>query len=234
MTPAEYHALARQIRPAFQAKMRKEQLAESLEDSLCRAYLPLAHWVRRQKQPGKALVLGVNGAQGSGKSTLCGFLKLILREAYGYNVAGISLDDLYKTRAERQRMAREIHPLFATRGVPGTHDVELGLRLITALVRPDGGQIAIPAFDKAEDDRRPQHEWPLFQGPADVVVFEGWCVGTRPQADNALSQPVNELERREDWSGIWRRHVNRQLEGPYAKLFALLDRLVFLQVPDMD
>lgn len=234
MNPQEYATLAQRIRPAFRAKLREERLDLTLEDVLCRVYLPLAAWTQRHKQPGKALVLGVNGAQGCGKSTLCEFLKLILREAYGYNVAGFSLDDLYKTRAERQTLAREIHPLFATRGVPGTHDVDLGLRTLRALAAPDAGPVALPAFDKAEDDRRPPAEWPLFQGPADVVIFEGWCVGSRPQAGSALCEPANDLERREDQFGIWRRHVNRQLETSYAQLFAQLDLLIFIQVPDMD
>jgi len=229
-----YAALAERIRPAFQAQMRENKLSLELEEALCRAYLPLAAWAHRQKQAGKPLVLGVNGAQGSGKSTLCAFLRLILREAYGYNVAGFSLDDLYKTRAERQRMAAEIHPLFATRGVPGTHDVALGLRTLRALLAPDGGTVALPTFDKAKDERRPQAEWPLFQGPADVVIFEGWCVGLRPQAAGELCRPLNDLERREDPFGVWRRQVNRQLETAYAALFAQLDRLVFIQVPSMD
>jgi D-glycerate 3-kinase len=214
--------------------MVAENLALALEDSLSRTYLALADWVHRQKPPGKTLVLGVNGAQGSGKSTLCVFLKLILREAYGYNVAGFSIDDLYKTRAERQRMAAEIHPLFATRGVPGSHDVALGLQTLRALRSPLSSTTALPAFDKANDDRRPLAEWLLFDGPADVIVFEGWCMGTRPQACCALFEPVNELERREDRFGVWRRHVNRQLETDYAQLFAALDKLVFIQVPGME
>ena len=234
MNEQDYAALARRVRPAFLALMAAEKLEPALEDSLCRAYLPLADWVRRQKRPGQPLLLGVNGAQGSGKSTLCAFLALILREAYGYKVAGFSLDDLYKTRAERERMAREIHPLFATRGVPGSHDVALGLDLLAALLAPAGGAVALPCFDKATDDRRPPAQWRKFQGPADVVVFEGWCVGSRPQAEAELAAPVNALERLEDPQGVWRREVNRQLQGPYAALFARLDRLIFIQVPGMD
>jgi D-glycerate 3-kinase len=227
-------ALAQRIRPALLAQMHAENLDAALEKSLCQAYMPLARWVHRQKPHGQALLLGVNGAQGSGKSTLCEFLKLILREAYGYNVAGFSIDDLYKTRAERQRMAASIHPLFATRGVPGTHDVALGLRTLHALRAHEGGATSLPSFDKACDERRPVAEWPLFAGPADVVIFEGWCVGSRPQAACAIFEPVNDLERREDAFGIWRRYANRQLETDYAKLFAQLDKLVFIRVPDMD
>jgi len=234
MNLEDHAALARRIRPAFLAKLRDERLDASLEDSLGRTYLPLARWVHLQKSPGKPLLVGVNGAQGAGKSTLCEFLRLILRDAYGYNVAVFALDDLYKTHAERQRMAREVHPLFATRSVPGTHDVALGLETLQALLAPKVGPIALPSFDKAQDDRRPQPEWPLFQGPADIVLFEGWCVGTRPQAACELFRPVNALEHREDPFGLWRRTVNRHLAEDYAALFAKLDRLVFIQVPDMD
>jgi len=214
--------------------MRQEKLAGEMEDSLRRVYLPLALWAIRQKQTGKALVLGINGAQGAGKSTLCGFLRFILEQGYGFKVASLSLDDFYHTRAERQRLAHTIHPLLATRGAPGTHDVGLARRALQALISPDGIPTALPLFDKAMDDRRPRAEWPLFQGPADVLLFEGWCLGTRPQAESALAQPVNDLERDEDPAGIWRRHVNQQLQGPYAKLFAQLDKLVFIQVPSMD
>ena len=37
-----------------------------------------------------------------------------------------SMDDLYLGRAARVDLARRIHPLLATRGVPGTHDPMLG------------------------------------------------------------------------------------------------------------
>jgi D-glycerate 3-kinase len=182
----------------------------------------------------ETLVVGVNGAQGSGKSTLCDFLALVLEEGYGCRVAGFSIDDLYKTRAERERLAREVHPLLATRGVPGTHDVGLGLATLAALkASGPGDTTALPAFDKARDDRRPEAEWPKFRGRPDVIVFEGWCVGTVPQSPDALPEPVNELERDEDADGTWRRHVDRQLQGDYARLFAELDLLVMLEVPGM-
>ncbi|MFM8333516.1 MAG: hypothetical protein ACKN9T_17705 [Candidatus Methylumidiphilus sp.] len=234
MTLEQYANLAQQIRPAFQAKMREERLPVAAEAALSRCYLPLAHWLHTQKPAGRTLVLGVNGAQGSGKSTLCAFLTLILREAYGYNVAGLSIDDLYLTRAERLHRAQTVHPLFATRGVPGTHDVAWGLRLLDALTGQASGPVALPCFDKAADDRRPEATWPLAQAPADVVILEGWCVGLKPQAEAALDEPVNDLERDEDSAGVWRRQVNRQLAGPYAELFARLDRLLFLRVPSFD
>ena len=133
----------------------------------------------------------------------------------------LSLDDLYLTRAERDDLARTIHPLFATRGPPGTHDVELGLATLAALDR--GEPVALPRFDKAIDDR--VSTGPIHHAPPEcrLVIFEGWCVGAIAQGQAALSRPVNALERDEDPDAVWRGYVNDQLGGPYHELFARLD-----------
>ena len=188
---------------------------------------PLAERLARKAAPG-GLTVGICGAQASGKSTLTAVLRRLL-EKRGLKVAALSLDDLYLTRAERQALARDVHPLLATRGVPGTHDAAFGQRLLGELRRP--GTITAPAFDKAQDDRIPG---PVFEGPADVVLFEGWCVGARPQPSEALVQPVNELERRDDADGRWRRFVNEALGGPYQSLFDALDLLVLLKAPSFE
>jgi len=125
-------------------------------------------------------------------------------------------------------LAARVHPLLATRGPPGTHDIALGEAVIAALSRP--GAVAIPSFDKASDDRRPRADWPVFEGPADIVIFEGWCVGAVPQAAEALNEPVNALERDEDQDRVWRRYANDALAA-YQPLFARLDRLILLKAP---
>lgn len=174
------------------------------------------------------LTLGISGAQGSGKSTLVAGLAQRL-EGEGLRVATLSLDDLYLTRAERQRLAREVHPLFATRGVPGTHDVALGLATIAALAR--GEAAPLPRFDKGRDDRAPESEWLRAPAGTDVLLLEGWCLGAVPQPEADLVRPVNTLEAAEDVGGIWRAHANAALAGPYRQLFAAIDRLVLLAAP---
>lgn len=176
--------------------------------------------------PRLPLVVGICGAQGSGKSTLAGYLVQRL-ERQGSRVETLSLDDLYKTRAERQTMAREVHPLLATRGVPGTHDVALGLQTIAALER--GEAVPLPRFDKGADDRAPHDTWPLAPAGTQVLLLEGWCVGARPEAD--VSAPVNALEEVEDPQASWRSHANAALAGDYQALFARLDLLVLLAAP---
>jgi D-glycerate 3-kinase len=233
LSAADYQHRAAAIRPALTALMKQERLNHVLLEPLCRAYLPLAAWMRREKPAGRALLVGVNGAQGAGKSTLTAFVKLILQESFGLRVAALSIDDLYRPHAEREQLAHDVHPLLATRGVPGTHDAEWGVRLLEELRSDAGKPVIIPSFDKSRDDRKPQMEWQIVAQPVDVVILEGWCVGARPQTEPELDQPINELEQREDADGVWRRFVNQQLAGDYARWFAMLDRLVMLKVPDM-
>jgi D-glycerate 3-kinase len=179
--------------------------------------------------PERMVVLGISGAQGSGKTTLVAALAERLAGA-GRRVASLSLDDLYLTRCQRQRLAREVHPLFATRGVPGTHDVALGLETIAALER--GKPAALPRFDKACDDRALVADWPLAPAGTQVLLLEGWCLGARPQPD--VTRPVNALEAAGDPDGIWRAHANAALAGDYQRLFARIDCLVLLAAPDWE
>lgn len=191
-------------------------LTERIEDALRSAsHLPL--------------VVGICGAQGSGKSTLTAHLAQRLG-ASGRRVAALSLDDLYKTRAERLAMARTVHPLFATRGVQGTHDIALGLDTLAALGR--GEASPLPRFDKGADDRVPRESWPLAPADTQVLLLEGWCLGAVPQTD--LLAPVNALEAEEDPQGIWRSHANAALAGEYQRLFARIDLLVLLAAPGWD
>lgn len=194
----------------------------------------LAHWVMAQKQPSQPLTLGLSGAQGSGKSTLARLLGWTLQHQYGLTVATLSLDDFYLTRKQRQALAETVHPLLVSRGVPGTHDLSLAFAVLQHLKSGNPQPIALPRFDKALDDRCPESTWPVFQGAADVIIFEGWCVGVSAQAEADLQSPVNSLESEEDKALIWRHFVNRQLQSGYDKLYGLLDRLIFLKVPGMD
>lgn len=180
---------------------------------------------------GETLIVGLCGSQGSGKSTLAAAMQSQLSER-GFKIANLSLDDVYLPLHARAELARNMHPLFKTRGVPGTHDVALALNVLRAL--RGTGVVALPRFDKAVDDRRPSEEWPRVQAPVDIVVFEGWCVGAVPESEAALRAPVNELERNEDAQGIWRRYSNTALANEYQTLFAELDLLVLLAAPSFD
>ena len=195
---------------------------------------PVAAALRRRRVAlGRPLVAGLCGSQGSGKSTMAAFLKRLL-ETGGLTTAVVSLDDLYLTQDQRRALGRTVHPLLATRGVPGTHDPGLGLALIDVLTDPSGAEVSLPRFDKAKDDRAPGAAWPRVRAPVDIVLLEGWCVGAVPQAEDDLAEPVNALERDEDADGTWRAYVNAQLGGDYARLFGRMDVLMLLQAPSFE
>lgn len=197
---------------------------------------PLAERIERLRvSAGRPVLVGISGAQGSGKTTFARFLSKWLCRQMNLSAVCFSLDDVYLTRAERQALAHRAHPLLETRGVPGTHDVVLAHRILDALTHPGAARkVAVPAFDKATDDRAPERDWRSVDAPVDVVLFEGWCVGARPQSPEALGNPVNGLEAAKDRDAAWRTLVNERLRTDYAGLFARLDLLVMLRVPSFD
>ncbi|WP_432696611.1 hypothetical protein ACQUQP_19050 [Marinobacterium sp. YM272] len=235
LTAEERGQALQAVEQAFAPTLKSLEVDIGLKELFEHVYVPLAAWlVERQRGQDKPLVIGINGAQGAGKSTLFNLLEVIMEEGFGLRVVGFSIDDLYKTRAEREELARQVHPLMKTRGVPGTHDVELGIELLQSLVNAGAETLTkIPVFDKSIDDRCPPTVWQEWLGPADVIVFEGWCVGAQAQTEEELAEAVNQLEQDEDPDGTWRRYVNEQLAGPYQRLFEQLDLLLMLKVPSM-
>ena len=173
--------------------------------------------------------VGLAGGQGAGKSTLSSAIVAAGRH-FGLRVVSLSIDDFYLTRSEREALADRVHPLLATRGPPGTHDVPLCESVMDAL--DADGVVTVPVFDKGLDNRAPQTL--NVQAPADIVLLEGWCVGARPEPEDRLHPPINALEADSDSQGLWRRHINEALATDYARLFGQLDCLIFLRVPNLD
>ncbi len=235
LTRERLAALAERCRPAFVAECRAMRIDEDLSPLLESLYLPLAAWLRaRRGDHGSTQVVGVCGAQGSGKSTLCRLLGTVLETGFGEPAVALSIDDIYETRERREELAAEVHPLFVTRGVPGTHDVALGIDIVGRLISLGEDQaIPLPVFDKAADTRLAPDRWRCQRGPVASVLFEGWCVGAVPESEAALADPINVLEREEDREGVWRRTVNERLRGDYQRLFALIDVLILLRVDGM-
>ena len=215
------------------ALIRSQFLPAAYRQMVDRVHRPAAERIAETRRAlGRPIVAGLCGSQGSGKSTMGLFLKALLEER-GLKTAILSLDDLYLTLPERERLGAEVHPLLKTRGVPGTHDVGLGFALLDILA--DGpAEVSMPRFDKAEDTRAPSDKWPRVWSPVDVILFEGWCVGALPQDEADLTTPINALEQDEDADGAWRRYVNARLKTDYAALFARIDILALLQAPSFD
>lgn len=180
------------------------------------------------------MLFALNGCQGSGKSTLCAYLQQVLVRDHGLRTVCLSLDDVYLSTAGRAELARTVHPLFATRGVPGTHDLALLHRTLDALLGVQPGAVALPRFDKTTDNPVPDVQWPKVETPVDIVLLEGWCLGASAQSAQALAAPVNALEAQEDADGEWRGYVNAVVAEQYPELYARVDSWAMLAAPHFD
>ena len=174
------------------------------------------------------------GGQGSGKTTLSEFVQLVLQKGYDMKTTGFSIDDIYKTKKEREKLSNSIHPLCRIRGVPGTHDIQLGLEILESLSKAGSNTVTpIPSFSKLLDQHKPREDWFSYKGKPDFIFFDAWCGGARPVSENNWKLPMNSLEKEEDPDGVWSKWSNRELAGDYQDLFSRFDLLLMIQVPSM-
>lgn len=179
-----------------------------------------------------ASLVGLSGLQGSGKSTLARQIAAAGRTR-GIRIEILALDDFYFGRRARAALARAVHPLLATRGVPGTHDLALLEATLRELRDATPRKPAhIPRFDKGRDTRLAPSRWTRITRAPQLILLEGWCVGVPPQRARELARPTNALEHREDARGAWRKYVNEQLAGDYARLWRQQEALVVLAAPN--
>lgn len=182
---------------------------------------------QRALHPGRPVLIGVAGAQGSGKTTACKLLEMSNRPRFAH----FSLDDVYWSKEEREDLARLLHPLFVTRGPPGTHDLDLARRTISELMNavPKGG-VELPRFDKKRDEPESRIDWPVYRGVPEAVLFDGWCLGALAPA---ASKPLNPVEAI-DSDSRWRDAQGTFLREDYAPFFALFDAIVYLRPPSWE
>ena len=183
--------------------LRKEKIFDkSTADkitNLKKTYIPISFWIENKyKKKGKTLFLGFSGGQGSGKTTVAKILKIILKKFFKRKIHVSSIDDFYKTLKDRNKMSYTIHPLFKTRGVPGTHDINLIKKFFYFIKKKKFKKTKLPKFDKSIDDRLKKKYWFNIKERPEIVILEGWCVGARPQSNSLIKKPINILEKYED------------------------------------
>lgn len=216
-----------------QAFLERNQLPTAYLDAAKQWFSPIVDHIITEYNDNKTpKVVGINGCQGSGKSTLADYLCTAVSDQLNLKTVALSLDDFYLTKSERNDLANRIHPLLATRGVPGTHDVELAISCVKHLLA--GQKALITRFDKSIDDRVPHDQLQSIEEPLGLIVLEGWCLNALPQKSEALPNAINALEKEEDTDAIWRNYVNQALINEYPALFNLVDELIMLQAPSFD
>ena len=196
--------------------------------------IPVCFWIFKKASKKKPLILGLSGGQGIGKTTISSIITLILKKYFKLNIFKISIDDFYKTRKERFLLSKKIHPLLMTRGVPGTHDINIMLNFFKRVKKNNFKSLKLPKFNKAIDDRCKKSSWYTIKKRPDIIIFEGWCVGAMAQKNSMLKKSINSLEKTNDQNLIWRKFVNNQLKTKYKKLFEHLDNLLYLKAKNFN
>ena len=167
--------------------------------------IPACFWISSKAKSKHPFILGLVGGQGTGKTTTSSILEIILKKYFKLNVFKISIDDFYKTRKERLNLSKKIHPLLMTRGVPGTHDINIMLDFFKKSKSRNFKPFKLPKFNKAIDDRCKKNQW------------------------YTLKKSINSMEKSKDTKLIWRKYVNNELKSKYKKLYDQLDCLIYLK-----
>ena len=200
------------------------------KEKMIRSFLvPTSFWIASKASKKNPYIVGLAGGQGAGKTTITSIISIILRKYFKLNVFVISIDDFYKTRKERYLLSKKIHPLLITRGVPGTHDINIMLDFFKKAKSKKFKSLKLPKFNKAIDDRYKKKLWYSIKKRPDIIIFEGWCVGAKAEKNNTLKKAINSLEKTDDKKLIWRKFVNQHLKSKYKKLFNQLICLLFLK-----
>ena len=191
--------------------------------------IPLCFWISEKADKKRPYFVGLAGGQGTGKTTISSLIKIILTKYFKLKVFKISIDDFYKTRKERLILSNRIHPMLLTRGVPGTHDINMMLNFFRKAKSKKFKRLKLPTFNKANDDRFSKKKWYDLKSKPDVIIFEGWCVGAKSEKNNSLRKTINSMEKVKDQKQIWRKYVNQQLKSKYKNLYSQLNCLIYLK-----
>ena len=196
--------------------------------------IPLCFWISKKADKKRPYFVGLAGGQGTGKTTSSSLIKIILTKYFKLKVFKISIDDFYKTRKERISLSKRVHPMLLTRGVPGTHDVNMMLNFFKKAKSKKFKRLKLPTFNKAIDDRFNKKRWYDLKEKPDVIIFEGWCVGAKAEKINTLNKTINLMEKNKDKKKIWRKYVNQQLKSKYKNLYSQLNCLIYLRAKNFN
>ncbi len=199
----------------------------TISEMLEKLWLPLAMklaWHRQQIS--RPFIQGILGGQGTGKTTTCKAVCLILQNL-GYHSLSLSLDDLYKTYSDRLQLQQQ-DPRLIWRGPPGTHDVELGIAILDK-IRHQEFPVAVPRFDKSAHNGAGERTTPEIVSQVDILLFEGWFVGVRPIDPVAFENAPPPIVTAADKA--FARDMNQKLHD-YLPLWQKLDSLILFYPQD--
>ncbi len=206
----------------FLTLSHKELTGYDLSNKIAKSYIDLFNQIKNKK------TLMIAGSQGSGKSTLSIQIKKYFEKFYFKSVVILSIDDFYLSTYQRKQLSKKLKTnLFDTRGVPCTHNLKLLIETVDKLKR-NNFPVYIPIFDKITDNKK-KHNRKINK--ADLIILEGWCVGSKPINPEYLKKNINDLEKISDPNLIWRTAYNQALVE-YQKLFNKFNYYIFIKLPN--
>ncbi len=223
-----YKAVKKDCLKFIKSQETKNDKFKNKEIMIKKYLIPVSCWISKKCKT-TPYFIGLAGGQGTGKTTISSILKIILTKYFKLKVFKISIDDLYKTRKDRMSLSKKIHPMLLTRGVPGTHDINIMIKFFENLKNKKFKKLKLPKFDKSIDDRRSKKFWYTINKRPDVIILEGWCVGAKSENNKSLKRNVNSLEKTNDKMMIWRKFVNNNLKNSYKNLFSQINCLIYLK-----
>ena len=206
----------------FLVTSHKKLTGSALTYEIAKSYIDLFSRIKDKK------TLMISGSQGSGKSTLSLQIKKYFKKYYSKNVVILSIDDFYLSSHQRKLLAKKYKTnLFETRGVPGTHNLKLLSQTIRNL-KSNKFPLFLPVFDKVADNKK---KYQRKVNKVDLIILEGWCVGSKPIDPNYLKKNINDLEKIEDSNLLWRTAYNKALVE-YQKVFKKFSYFIFIKIPN--
>ena len=185
-------------------------------------YLPIFSYINNNNN-NKFLIAG---SQGIGKTTFLKIIKDVFENELEKNVFSINLDNYYYDKQFRKKIAKKIHPLFNTRGVPGTHNIKQLNKDVDSFMNSKY-PINIPIYDKLNDKKLKKNN--IIKKDCSILILEGWCVGCPPLNAKYLNKDINFLEKKFDKKKKWRNYYNIQLQSDYKKLFKKFNSTIYLR-----
>ena len=206
----------------FIALSHKELTGSDLSNKISKSYIGLFNQIKNKK------TLMIAGSQGSGKSTLSLQIKKYFEKFFFKNVVILSIDDFYLSSYQRKQLAKKFKTnLFETRGVPSTHNLKLLNETVDKL-KENKFPVYVPIFDKVTDNMK---KYKRKINKVDLIILEGWCVGSKPIDREYLKKNINSLEKINDPNMIWRMAYNNAL-FEYQKLFKKFNNYIFIKLPN--
>ena len=229
-----FHKVKKDCLKFIKSQETKADKFKNKEKMIKSFLIPLCFWISEKVDKKRPYFVGLAGGQGTGKTTISSLMRIILIKYFKLKVFRISIDDFYKTRKERISLSKRIHPMLLTRGVPGTHDINMMLSFFKKVKSKKFKRLKLPTFNKAIDDRSNKKSWYELNEKPDVIIFEGWCVGAKSEKNNTLKKTINSLEKAKDQKQIWRKYVNYQLKSKYKNLYSQLNCLIYLKAKNFN